>query len=70
MAAQIAAAAQVEKRRGRKRAPVIVLDDAGIEHYDQEVLRTHKRARAGTTLGVYSSYWTGINEWYRIHNPE
>ena len=70
MALQIAAAVQVQKRRGRKRAAVIVLDEAGIEKYDQEILQTHKRARANTTLGVYSSYWTGINEWYRAHKPD
>ena len=56
MALQIAAAVQVQKRRGRKRAAVIVLDEAGIEKYDQEILQTHKRARANTTLGVYFSY--------------
>ena len=58
------------RRRGRKRAPCIVLDAAGIEHYDAEVQNTHKRARADKTLGVYASYWRGITEWYGIHKPE
>ena len=57
-------------KRGRRRAPATVLDAEDIERIDEQVKRTHKKARAETTLGVYSSYWRGITEWFRINKSD
>ena len=65
-AAAASATTPTPTRRGRKRAPCIRLDEAGIQHYDAEVALTHKRARAATTLGVYESYWRGTRTYMNL----